>query len=427
MKKILEKTLARIAKAIIAKYKPLIIGITGSAGKTSAKEAIFVALTRKYDVRATPKNYNNELGLPLSIIGGNAAGKNVFAWAAIVIRGLRLILFPCRYPKMLVLEMGADRHGDLAKLVAIAPPSISVITSLGSAHIGHFGSLGAIAEEKETLVRCLPPDGYAVLNSDDPRVFSMRGATQAKVLSYGFSPSAEVRISSVEYMHDPRSTAVLGLRLSVPTGAHDIEIDLPGVVGEGHARAALAGLAVAKVLRVSPSEAAEGLRSYAPPPSRMRLVPGIKKTVLIDDTYNASPDAMFEAIKVLKEFKIPEKARRIAILGDMLELGGITEKEHAAVGERLAKNGADLFIAVGEAMNHAIDAAKAAGMDENCVIHMQNAISAGRFVQERLKQGDVVLIKGSQGVRMERAVVELMAQPERAHDLVCRQGREWMG
>ncbi len=427
MKKLLERILGALAKAILEKYKPLIIGITGSAGKTSAKEAVYSALCGSFTVRATVKNYNNELGLPLSIIGGKAAGKSIIGWLAVFFRALGLLVFTRKYPGLLVLEMGADRPGDLGKLVRIAPPTISVITSLGSAHIEHFGSLGAIAEEKETLVRCLPADGIAVLNSDDPRVFAMRGATKAKIITYGFSASAEMRIVSSEYMREPRSMAVLGMRVGVPTPLGKVEIELPGVAGENHARAALAGFAVAKALKVSTQEAAEGLRKYAPAPSRMRLVEGIKKTVLIDDTYNASPDAMFEALKVLKDFPVPEKARRIAILGDMLELGGITEKEHAAVGERLAKDGIDMFLAIGEAMNYAIDAAKAAGMSEDRVIHMQNAVSAGRFIQEKLKPGDVVLVKGSQGVRMERAVVELMAEPERAPELVCRQGKEWVG
>lgn len=302
MKKLLEKILASIATGILKKYKPLVIGITGSAGKTSTKEAIFAALDGSYSVRATAKNYNNELGLPLSIIGGTAAGKNIFGWLGVMLRGWGYLLFPREYPKMLILEMGADRRGDLAKLVAIAPPTVSVITSVGSAHMEYFGSLGAIAEEKETLVRVLPADGHALLNADDPRVYAMRGATRAQVSTYGFSPTADVKINSVDYLHDPRSTAVLGLRLKVAGPGGEIAIELPGVVGHGHARAALAGFAVAKILRVSAHDAAEGLRHYAPPPSRMRLIPGIKDTVIIDDTYNASPDAMFEALNVLKDF-----------------------------------------------------------------------------------------------------------------------------
>lgn len=426
MKKILENILASISSGIIKKYKPVIIGITGSAGKTSAKEAVSAAIGSTYVIRATPKNYNNELGLPLTIIGSKSAGKNIFAWLAIFIHGLSYLVYPRNYPKMLVLEMGADRPGDLAKLVAIAPPTISVITSLGTAHIEYFGSIGAIAEEKETLVRVLPADGYAVLNIDDPRVFAMRGATKAKVVTCGLSATADVYAQEVEYMRDSRSTAVLGMRVTVggPNGL--LTIELPGVIGQGHVRAALAGFAVAKILKVPLADAAEGLRKFKAPPSRMRILPGIKGTVIIDDTYNASPAAMNEALAALKEFPLPEKARRIALLGDMRELGGITEKVHTEVGERVAYDGIDIFVAIGEAMHEACSAAKRAGMNEDRVIHMENAVSAGRFLQKRIKPGDVILIKGSQNIiRLERAVKELMAEPQRASELLCRQGPEW--
>ena len=426
MKKILEKTLAAIATAILRKYKPMVIGITGSAGKTSTKEAVFAALSGSYDVRATPKNYNNELGLPLTVIGGRAAGKNIFGWLAIIFRGWSYLIFNRKFPKMLVLEMGADRTGDLAKLVAIAPPHISIVTSVGEAHIEFFGSLGAIAEEKETLVKVLPPDGYALLSADDPRVFSMRAVTKAKVLTYGLSETADVRAALLEYIRDPRSTAVLGLRLTVPGPTGSVKVDLPGVVGRGHALAALAGIAASKVLGVSLPAAAEGLRKYAPPPSRMRLIPGVKNTVLLDDTYNASPGAMHEALEVLKNFPVPDKARRIALLGDMRELGGFTERAHTEVGEYVAKNNIDIFVAVGEAMHEALEAAKKNGMSEDRVIHMESAEAAGHFLEERLRPGDVILIKGSQNtIRLERAVKVLMLEPERAGELLCRQGKEW--
>lgn len=426
MKKQLEKILAAIATGILKKYKPLVIGITGSAGKTSTKQAVFAALAGTYDVRATPKNYNNELGLPLTIIGGKAAGKNIFSWFVIILRGWSYLIFDRKFPKMLVLEMGADRRGDLAKLVAIAPPHVSIITSIGEAHIQFFGSLSAIAEEKETLVKVLPTDGYALLSADDPRVFSMRGVTKAKVMTYGLTETADVRALSVEYIRDPRSTAVLGLRLTVRGPSNDVTVDLPGVVGRGHALAALAGLATAKILGMPLVAAAEGLRAYAPPPGRLRLIPGVKKTVIIDDTYNASPGAMHEALEVLKNFSVPEKARRIALLGDMRELGGYTERAHREVGEYVAKNNIDMFVAVGEAMHEAQDAAKKNGMNEDHVIHMDNAVAAGRFLQDRIKPGDVILIKGSQNtIRLERAVKELMAEPERAEELLCRQGKEW--
>jgi len=426
MKKILEKTLAAIATAILRKYKPLVIGITGSAGKTSTKQAVFAALSGVYDVRATPKNYNNELGLPLTVIGGAAAGKNIFGWLVIILRGWSYLIFNRKFSKMLILEMGADRQGDLAKLVAIAPPTISIVTSVGEAHMEFFGSIGAIAEEKETLVKALPPDGCAILCADDPRVAAMRGVARSKVMTYGLNSAADLRASSIEYIRDPRSTAVLGMRVNVPASSGSVSVDLPGVVGRGHALAALAALAAAKVLHAPFAAAVEGLRNYAPPPGRMRLIPGVKSTVIIDDTYNASPGAMHEALEVLRAFPVPERARRIALLGDMRELGGFTERAHREVGEYIAKNNIDLFVAVGEAMHEAIEAAKKNGMNEDHVIHMENAVAAARFLEERLHAGDVILVKGSQNtIRLERAVKILMLEPERAEELLCRQGKEW--
>lgn len=427
MKKLLENILASIASAILKKYKPTIIGITGSAGKTSTKEAIAAALATSFFVRATPKNYNNDLGLPLSIIGGRAAGKNVFGWLAVVVRGWSYILYPRQYPKFLVLEMGSDHPGDLARLVKIAPPNASVITSVGTAHIEFFGSEGAIAEEKETLARVLSVDGFAVLNADDPRVVAMRFATKARVITCGFSESADLRIKAYEYVRDPKSCAVLGMRVTLSGwGKEDIVFDLMGVVGKGHIRAAVSALVVAKIFHVPLALAVAGLRNYTPPPSRLRLIEGVKNTVIIDDTYNASPSAMFEALDVLKGFPMPERARRIALLGDMRELGGITEKEHIAVGQAVANGNIDLFVAIGEAMHSAVTAAKNAGMDEGRIFHLENAVAAGRFLQERIKAGDVILIKGSQNtIRLERAVKELMAEPELAPELICRQGSEW--
>jgi len=426
MKKILEKVLGKIAQDIVKKYQPMIIGITGSAGKTSTKEAVYSVLSEFFNVRTAIKNYNNEFGLPLTIIGGKAAGKNIFGWLAVIIRGISYIIFPRKYPAMLVLEMGSDRPGDLAKLVAIARPTVSAVTSVGAAHLEFFGSLGAIAEEKETLVRALPPDGWAVLNADDPRVAAMRAASPGRVLTCGFSETADIRAAHIEYTRDVNSLMATGLRVTVSGFSFEpLIIELPGMAGTGHVRAALFALAVAKIFRVPSAEAIRGVKKYSPPPGRMRLIPGIKDTLLIDDTYNASPAATSDALDALGTLPLPGNARRIAILGDMKELGGITERVHAETGERLVKDKIDYFVAVGEAMHEAVEAAKHVGMSEDMIMHLDNSNTAGRFMVERIKSGDIILIKGSQSMRMERAVHELMAEPVRAEELLCRQDGGW--
>jgi UDP-N-acetylmuramoyl-tripeptide--D-alanyl-D-alanine ligase len=425
MKNILEKMLSSIAAAIVKKYHPIIIAITGSAGKTSAREAVFAAISENYDVRASIKNYNNELGLPLSVIGARASGKNVFGWFAALIKGWSYLVFPRHFPKVLLLEMAADRPGDLAKLVKLAPPDISVVTSVGSAHIEFFGSESAIAEEKGTIVRALKPDGVALLNADDPRVVGMRAVTKARVVTFGIASVADVRATKIEYIRDPRSLVATGLSVEADVYGEKTHFNLVSAVGKNHVLAALAGLAVARILAVKPEPAARGLEKTALAPGRSRLIPGIKETTIIDDSYNASPAAVFEALRTMRDYPFAGNGRRIVVLGDMLELGGHTEPAHREVGIMAAMLNMDYFYGVGERMLFACEEARRNGMAEDRVIHMENAGSASRFLQERLRQGDVILIKGSQGMRMERAVRELMLEPERAEELLCRQGSGW--
>jgi UDP-N-acetylmuramoyl-tripeptide--D-alanyl-D-alanine ligase len=425
MKNLIEKILSSLAAAIIKKYKPLIIAITGSAGKTSAREAILAAIGAEFDARASLKNYNNDLGLPLSVINAKSSGKNIFSWLTVIARGASFVVFPRHYPRVLILEMAADRPGDLARLVKIAPPDISVITSVGSAHIEFFGSEGAIAEEKATLVRALGAEGVAVLNADDSRVIGMRSACKGKIITFGIDSVADVRATKIEYLRDTRSLVVNGLHIEAGIKEQIIHFNILGAIGKNHVLAALVGLAVAKALKIKMETAALNLEKIKLAPGRSRLIPGIKETVIIDDSYNASPAAVFGALTTLKDYPVVGNGRRIAVLGDMLELGGYTEAAHRQVGEMAARLDIDYFYGVGERMNNACDAARIAGMGEGQVIHMESAGAAARFLQERLHPNDVVLIKGSQGMRMEQAVKELMLEPERAPELLCRQGSEW--
>jgi len=423
--KILHRILAHLARAIIRRYRPTIVGITGSAGKTSAKEAVYAALASTTAVRATYKSYNNQIGLPLTVVGTLTPGKNPLGWLRVFVRSLRLLTFRVRYPKVLVLEMGADRPGDIAYLTGIAAPDVSIVTSVGTAHIEFFGSVGAIAEEKGSIVRALTPDGTAILCADDERVAAMRALAKGRVVTYGYQETADVRAVRVEHVREPKTLAVRGLRLTAALSGREVTFELPGVLGKGHVLSALAALAAARVLGVPVEKAAEGLARYAPPPGRVRLIPGVKGTVLIDDTYNSSPDAVHEALEALRTIPCPDGCRRFALLGDMLELGGLTESAHASVGKRAVECGVNILVAVGERMRDAAEAARRAGLSEDRVILMKDASTASRFLQDRIRAGDVVLVKGSQGMHMERAVLELMAAPERADELLCRQTKEW--
>lgn len=423
--RLLRHFLAFLARGVIERQRPLVIGVTGSVGKTSAKIAIGAVVGATRRVRASPKNYNNEIGFPVAVIGGGAPGRSPFMWLSLVVRGFALALFrSATYPETLVLEYGADHPGDIAALTTITRPNIAVLTAIGAAHTEFFHSVDGVAEEKWRLIAALPPNGIAVLNADDPRVMALRPRTQARVVTYGLSDGADVRGSNVaiNYAQATNSITPIGITF-VMHGHRDTAVALSGVLGHGHVTATLAGAAVGHALGLPVPDIAHGLARYAPPPGRMRIIPGIKGTSIIDDTYNASPLAMVVALDALAG--VQTNGRRIVVLGDMLELGSLTEREHYRVGELVAARSVEHFVCVGAVMKYAASGARAARMPEDRVHTFDRADAAGRFVQDLLQSGDVVLVKASQGIRLERVVQELMAEPLRAQELLCRQDMQW--
>lgn len=430
----LQSVLAFLARAVVRRQRPLIVGVTGSVGKTSAREAIHAVLDADWDVRAAPKNYNNEIGLPMAIIGGRAPGRSVLRWGAAVARGAwHATVRGLRYPAALVLEYGADHPGDLGYLLRIATPRVSVVTAVGPAHTEFFTSVERVAAEKRKLVTALGKDDIAVLNRDDEAVMRMAERTRARVVTFGVHESADVR--GIEYKvtyGDPGRDAgaassapavPTGIAFKITAGGAAVPVHLPGCIGAGHMHAALAGAAVGVALGMHLVEISHALAQYAPPPSRMRVIPGIKHTVLLDDSYNSSPLAAAVALRALEGLTVA--GRTFAVLGDMLELGQLTEREHLHLGELAAAQSIAYLVCVGEASRYTAAGARNAGMPEDRVLSFARAEDAGRFVQDLLTPGDVVLVKGSQGVRLERVVRELMADPLHAKDLLCRQDAEW--
>ncbi|MCK4554802.1 hypothetical protein KAU19_07680, partial [Candidatus Parcubacteria bacterium] len=197
MKKIIQLKLKILAKLILAKYKPDVIGITGSVGKTSTKEAIYTVLASKFKVRRNIKNYNNEIGLPLTIIGADSPGRSIIGWYIVFLKALKLILFKDKdYPKILVLEMGVDRPGDMKYLNNIVKCKVGVITSIGPVHLEFFGTINNIQKEKGGLIKNLTKSSWAVLNYDDEKVRQTGNNTEAQILTYGFNEKADVRALS---------------------------------------------------------------------------------------------------------------------------------------------------------------------------------------------------------------------------------------
>jgi UDP-N-acetylmuramoyl-tripeptide--D-alanyl-D-alanine ligase len=411
MKSFVQKTLAGNARRVVAREKPEIIGITGSVGKSSTKEAIAAVLRRKFSVRANVGNMNTEFGLPLTVLGLPSVGdRSATKWLGTLWRGWKAAaLGTPDYPKTLVLEMGADRQGDIALLCDIAPPRVGVVTAVGESHLESFGSVDAIQKEKRILVERLPKDGLAVLNRDDDRVWAMASRSKAPVRSFGFHESADVRaVEPIGYACT--FDGECGMHFKVQAQGATVPMFVPGVLGRPAIYAALAAAAVGLHKGMNLVEVADGLREFSGPPGRMRYVPGIKRSVLIDDTYNAAPRSALEALYVLRDIPATEAAKKFAVLGDMLELGSLSDEGHMKVGREAAEC-ADTLVFVGERMNGAKKAAYAAGATEDRVFHFATPAEAGRFVQERMRQNDIILVKGSRGMRMEAVVKELMADP----------------
>lgn len=429
-RKIIIFKLKFLAKAILAKYHPQIVGITGSVGKTSTREAVFAALSSKFKVRRSLKNYNNELGLPLSIIGAETPGKNIFGWLAVFFRAAKMIFFTDKnFPEILILEMGVDKIGDMDYLNSITGCDVGVVTSIGAAHLESFGSIEKIQKEKGKLLGNLNKNGYAVLNFDNEKTKALAKGNKTRFLSYGFKDGAEVRASNLHFKFEEskKLSNLTGVTFKVEHKGSMVPVILPNAIGMGAVYAALAAIAVGLAFDLHLVEIAAALKVFDSPRGRMKLIPGIKRTLIIDDTYNSSPLSSLAALDYIGKIETDEPFRKVAVLGDMLELGSYSEEGHRAVGKAIAEANFAFLVTVGERSRDINRGAAEAGLKEEQIFHFSHNLEAGKFVQDRIKEGDLILIKGSQGARMEEIVKELMAEPLKAGELLVRQGPEWRG
>lgn len=430
------------ARAVVRRYKPQIVAVTGSVGKTSAKDAIYAVLAKSEHVRKSEKSFNSEVGLPLTILGQPNAWNNPLRWAQNLVDGLLLLVFKQRYPRWLVLEVGADRPGDIKSVATWLPVTVAVITRLPEvmAHVEFFDSQEQVFEEKAALIDALLPQGTLVLYGDDEREPRLKArAGNKRVITFGFSPGADVRAEELRVLYEegngpPTGGFPIGMSARVVVGESSIPIEVVGTVGAHSFLPALAAVAVGQALGKNLSDIVEALRGYEPPAGRMHLVRGIKDTIIIDDTYNSSPAAAVAALETLAEIqgnaltsglsKASPLGRRIAVLGDMLELGRLSVEEHRKLGATAAST-CDLLVTVGFRARDIAQGALAAGMSESMILQFEDSERAGEELSGLIQPGDTILVKGSQSMRMEKVVEELMAEPERAQDILVRQDAEW--
>jgi UDP-N-acetylmuramoyl-tripeptide--D-alanyl-D-alanine ligase len=348
-----------------------VIGVTGSAGKTSTKDVIASLLGSAMPVGKTIGNLNNHFGVPLSI--------------------LRLP----REARVAVLEMGMNHAGEIRALCAIAKPRIGVVTNVGYAHMEAFDSIEGVAAAKRELIESLPPDGVAVLNADDPLVSKFGEAHRGRTITFGIDSPARVRAERVQLTDH-------GVNFSVDGVAFE-----SALVGRHSVSNILAGIAVASLYGIRPAQLTAVVKNLAASSMRgQRLVQD--GVVILNDCYNSNPDAARVMIDVLRE--TPAK-RRIAVLGEMLELGRWSESLHRDVGSYVAKSGIDVLVGIRGAACHLVDAARQAGLAENAAFFFPGAEAAGDELRRMARPGDVILLKGSRGTHVELALERLLARP----------------
>lgn len=421
-KKIIVAILTFEAKVLIKRKRPKIIAITGSVGKTSTKDAVYAALKDHTYARKSQKSFNSDLGVPLSVLGIDNAWSNPLLWLKNIFDGALTAFFAREYPEVLVLEMGVDRPGDMKKLTQWIRPDVVVLTRLPDvpAHIEYFATPEEVIAEKMHLVHALRKDGVFIYNNDDEVV--RNAAQEVLQQSFGYSrysPSHFVLSEDGLLIEDG---AVQGMRGILTHVEESVELQLHGALGIHQLYTFAAAAAVAKQFDVSLADTAQALGQYMPPAGRMRLLESREGALLIDDTYNASPTAVEQALLSLKE--IPCKGRKIVVLGDMLELGRFSVGEHERIGV-LAAEVADVLVTLGVRARKIAEAALENGLSEKKILQYENVDRAAEELLHRVTETDVVLIKASQGIRAERVTKKLMKHPKEAGKLLVRQSAAW--
>src|SRR3989344_3449317 len=423
LKKIVVFMLTLEARAVLKKYKPKLIAITGSVGKTSTKDAVYDVLKTSFFVRKSEKSYNSEIGIPLTILGITNAWGNPFLWVKNLLSGLALIVLPSHYPQWLVVEVGLDKPGDVKRATRLFSPDILIYTRFADVpvHVENFSSPEALFAEKALLIDVLKQEGLLVLNQDDERILALKQRSRSMVVTFGFDEKAMVRASHDETEYDKEGNP-LGAIFKINFDGSAVPIRLSNVFGKQYMYAALAAVAVGAYLKVNMITMVEALALFKTPPGRTKLLPAIKGAFIIDDTYNSSPVAAEAALQTLSQWS--RDGKKIAVLGDMLELGKYAVEEHRRIG-KVAGAAADMLLCVGARAQFIAEGALDGGMSEKNIFQFNDAREAGKFLESKLGKGDVVLIKGSQSMRMERAVEEIMLHPEDKAKLLVRQEEEW--
>ncbi|MES2416182.1 MAG: UDP-N-acetylmuramoyl-tripeptide--D-alanyl-D-alanine ligase [Patescibacteria group bacterium] len=430
LKKIVTFILILESKLILWKYKPRIVAITGTVGKTSTKDAIYQSLSQFYFIRKSDKSYNSEIGLPLTILGVPNAWDHPIGWLKNLCYGLWLFIWPHTYPEWLVLEVGVGKPGDMARTALWLKTDVVVITAIGQlpVHIEFFNSREHLIKEKAGLIKTLKKDGVLILNADDDAVLDMKVNSKHTFFTYGFNSNADVVASSEQISYtDGKNGEIIkpdGIAFRVDVEGKSLPVQLDGVFGKNHIYSALASITFSFSQKLNLLTTVNALKKFDAPLGRMHLLSGINDTSILDDTYNSSPFATTSALKTLGILQ--HINRKIAVLGDMLELGKHTEEAHYALGILVKENNIDILCVVGPRAKFIKQGAIQAGMKEDNIFEFDTSREVGEFLKSFIIKGDCILIKGSQGMRMERTVEAILLDIKNKKNLLVRQDVEWV-
>jgi UDP-N-acetylmuramoyl-tripeptide--D-alanyl-D-alanine ligase len=368
------KALGDVAGYYRSKFNPVVIGVTGSVGKTTTREMIAAVVAAKGQVLKSEGNFNNEIGVPLTLL--NLTSKH----------------------KIAVVEMAMRGKGQIEYLAKIVKPQIGIITNIHMSHIECLGSLDAIADAKAELLDYLPSDGYAVLNADDDYFEFLKSRTKCKIVSFGESELSDVRTVSCGLDNKGYSS----FEVITPRGSFAVKIPVPG---EHNIKDALSAIAVGEILEIEHEHTREVLGKFKAFEKRSNVIPSKRGYVVLDDTYNASPASVKSALKTLS---MMEGGRKFAVLGDMLELGEHAVSSHVEIGKVVAESAIDYLVTVGELASLIARSAIDSGMQRNAVSEFEDSVAASKEIPAKMIEHDVILVKGSRSMKMERVVEGLI-------------------
>lgn len=352
-----------------------VVAITGSNGKTTTKDMTASVLRTRYRAMCSESSFNNHIGVPLTLL-----------W-------LR------RSHEVAVVEMGMNNKGEIAHLCTVAEPTAGVITNVSTAHLEFMGDLDGVAEAKAELAEAIGPHGFLVLNADDPKVAAMRERSEARIITFGLESDADIKGEIVDY----RNGIFAIFRIN---GGPAIHLEVPGT---HNVMNGLAAAAVGEAMGCTPEQMKEGLEAFKGARWRTEIIEA-DGILVVNDSYNANPVSASAALRILSDFENGSLHRRIAVLGDMLELGETAAESHMELGEESAGSGIELLVAVGDFASEVIEGAVKAGLPSEMTISSRNVDEAWRELVPRLQQGDLVLVKGSRRVGLEQLVERICAR-----------------